>query len=89
MPNYREEMEKALKAAFSPVSLEVADNSDQHIGHAGNPDGRGQTHFKVTIVAAAFQGLSRVAQHRLVYDALGTFFDQGVHSVEVETKAPA
>ena len=64
--------------------LQVLDESAAHAGHAGS-DGTGQgTHFRVRIGAGVFQGLSRVAKHRLVYDALQQFTDQGMHALAIE-----
>jgi BolA protein len=42
------------------------------------------THFRVRIGSAQFQGISRVARHRLVYDALQDFIDQGLHALAIE-----
>ena len=42
------------------------------------------THFRVRIAAPQFVGKSRVAQHRLVYDALQEFIDQGLHALAIE-----
>jgi len=75
-----------LCAALSPTSLEVIDESAAHAGHAGaNGTGRG-THFRVRIGCPAFAGRSRVAQHRLVYDALQAFIDAGLHALAIEIR---
>ena len=65
--------------------LEVLDESWQHEGHAGaNGTGFG-THFRVRVAAPAFDGLRRVARHRLVYDALADFLaERGVHALAIE-----
>ena len=74
----------ALNAALTPTRLEVIDESAAHAGHAGaNGLGYG-THFRVRIASAAFAGKSRVAQHRLVYDALQNFTDAGLHALAIE-----
>ena len=52
-----------LTAAFSPVALDVIDDSARHEGHTGHRHG-GETHFNVRIVSAAFAGLSRVERQR-------------------------
>ena len=68
-------LQARLQAVLSP-QLEVIDESGQHMGHAGaNGTGCG-THFRVRIAAPVFAGKSRVAQHRLVYDALQEFIDR-------------
>ena len=74
-----------LAAQLSPTALEVLDESAAHAGHSGaNGSGFG-THFRVRIASPLFAGKARVAQHRLVYDALRDFIDQGVHALAIET----
>lgn len=80
-------IEATLRQTLSPTLLEVLDESAAHAGHAGaNGLGRG-THFRVRIGGAAFAGKSRVAQHRLVYDALQKFTDAGLHALAIEIRA--
>jgi len=77
-------LEARLRDTLSPTTLEVIDESAAHAGHAGaNGLGYG-THFRVRIGAPAFAGLGRVAQHRLVYDALRPFTDAGLHALAIE-----
>jgi BolA protein len=74
-----------LEELLQPSRLEVIDESYQHAGHAG-ADGTGfGTHFRVRIASPLFAGRSRVAQHRLVYDALRDFVDRGLHALAIET----
>ncbi|MCU0926235.1 MAG: BolA family transcriptional regulator [Hydrogenophaga sp.] len=80
-------LESALRQALTPTLLEVIDESAEHAGHAGsNGLGHG-THFRVRIGSPAFAGLSRVAQHRLVYDALQKFTAAGLHALAIEIRA--
>lgn len=80
-----EAMRERLAELLSPTRLEVLDESHAHAGHAG-ADGSGfGTHFRVRIASPRFAGLSRVARHRLVYDALQVFIDRGVHALAIET----
>ncbi|MCW5652387.1 BolA family protein [Hydrogenophaga sp.] len=80
-------IEARLREVLSPTQLEVIDESAAHAGHAGsNGLGHG-THFRVRIGASAFAGKSRVAQHRLVYDALRAFTDAGLHALAIEIRA--
>ena len=73
-----------LELTLHPERLEVLDESAAHAGHAGaNGLGAG-THFRVRIASPVFTGRSRVAQHRLVYDALREFMDQGLHAIAIE-----
>lgn len=78
-------LEARLKELLQPSQLEVLDESWQHAGHAG-ADGTGSgTHFRVRVASPRFAGLSRVARHRLVYDALRDFVDRGLHALAIET----
>ncbi len=73
-----------LRQTLSPTVLDVQDESAAHAGHAG-ADGTGEgTHFRVRIACQAFTGKTRVAQHRLVYDALGDFMARGLHALAIE-----
>jgi len=84
-----EQLRQRLQSVLQPSTLEVIDESDQHHGHAGaNGTGFG-THFRVRITSPFFTGKSPVARHRLVYDSLQDFMDQGLHALAIEAKAPA
>lgn len=73
-----------LQSALEPTLLVVEDESAAHAGHSGaNGLGYG-THFRVRIGGPRFEGLSRVAAHRLVYDALRPFIDAGLHAVAID-----
>lgn len=80
------EIERRLHDRFSPVSLEVIDESHLHAGHAGALTGKG--HFAVQIVAEAFNGKLPLARHRLVYEALGEMMDEDIHALSISAKAP-
>ena len=78
------DMERALREKLQPTTVQVLDESWQHEGHPGaNGTGFG-THFRVRIASPLFTGLTRVRQHRLVYDALQDFIDRGAHSIAIE-----
>ena len=76
-----------LEAAFAPDTLEVKDESHLHAGHAGEREG-GQSHFKVLIVAAAFEGKSRVARQRAVNAALAEELAGPIHALAMKTLTP-
>nr|WP_311221561.1 MULTISPECIES: BolA family protein [unclassified Acidovorax] len=79
-----EAMHARLADALTPTQLEVLDESAAHAGHVGaNGTGSG-THFRVRIASPFFTGRTRVAQHRLVYDALQLFIDRGAHAIAIE-----
>lgn len=82
------EIDRRLRAALSPTSLEVIDDSDAHRGHAGHT-GAGESHFTVRLTAAAFAGQSQVARQRAVYAALGDLIaPDRVHALVIEAHAP-
>ena len=81
-------MAQRLRETLQPGKLEVLDESADHAGHVGaNGTGFG-THFRVRISSPLFTGKTRVACHRLVYDSLQVFTDQGVHAIAIETEMP-
>ncbi len=78
------QMAQRLRDVLQPDQLDVIDESGLHAGHAGaNGTGFG-THFRVRIASPRFTGKPRLARHRLVYDALQDFIDQGVHALAIE-----
>ena len=78
------EIEQQLRERLAPTQLEVLDESAAHAGHAGaNAEGFG-SHFRVRIASPSFAGKTRVASHRLVYDAMQNFIDQGLHALAIE-----
>ena len=78
-------LQEVLQHALAPTALEVQDDSHLHAGHAGAREGR---HFTVRVVSAAFNGLSRVARHRLVYDAARMLIAEGIHALAIEARTP-
>jgi BolA family transcriptional regulator, general stress-responsive regulator len=86
-----ETMARKLTERFAPSRLDIVDDSHRHIGHVGHPGGAGQggeTHFTVTVVSAAFAGLSRIARQRLVYETVAEELAGGVHALSLTTLAP-
>jgi BolA family transcriptional regulator, general stress-responsive regulator len=81
-------IETQLRARFSPVHFVLTDQSGQHAGHSGARPG-GETHYHLAMRASAFEGLSRVARQRLVYDALREEFDTGLHALSLDLKTQA
>jgi BolA family transcriptional regulator, general stress-responsive regulator len=78
---------RKLSTAFSPTRLEVDDDSARHSGHAGARQG-GESHFNVTIEAAAFAGVSRVQRQRMIYAAVAEELAGPVHALSVKATAP-
>jgi BolA protein len=81
-------IEGKLTAALQPTRIRVVDESELHKGHAGHRPG-GQSHFRVEIVAAAFEGQSRIDRQRRVYEILADELKAGVHALALKTLTPA
>nr|WP_247886880.1 BolA family protein [Azospirillum sp. SYSU D00513] len=72
---------------MQPERLEIVDESSRHAGHAG-ADPKGETHFHVTVVSAAFAGQSRVQRQRTVYALLESELRERVHALGLTTLTP-
>ncbi len=77
-----------LLAAFAPVRLDIVDESHRHVGHAGAREG-GESHFRVRVVSAVFEGMGRVERQRRVYSILSEELAGPVHALALELKSPS
>ncbi len=68
-------IEETLQATFADAELTVRDTT-------GTDD-----HFEVEIASSRFAGLSRIEQHRLVYDSLGPRVGREIHALALRTRA--
>jgi BolA family transcriptional regulator, general stress-responsive regulator len=84
--NRIERIRELLTRELSPSQLDVEDESHRHRGHEGAKDGRG--HFRVRIVASAFEGKPALARHRMVYSALGDMMTTDIHALAMDARAP-
>lgn len=82
-----EKIHANLTAAFAPTELVVEDESEKHIGHAGYQEG-GESHFRVRLRSAAFEGQSRIARHRAVHAALGSELMGEIHALALDLDTP-
>jgi len=82
-----ESIQQKLNHALRPERLEVTDESHLHAGHAGAREG-GESHFRLLIVASAFEGLSRVARQRMVNDVLREELQGPIHALAMKTLTP-
>jgi BolA protein len=73
-------------SVLAPESIDVLDDSASHAGHVGAQSGGG--HYSLTIVSARFAGITPVARHRLVYQALGPLMQQKIHALALKALAP-
>jgi len=77
---------KSRLAPLAPVVLELADDSAEHVGHAGAAGGGG--HFSLLIVSEQFTGLTRLARHRAVLDRVGDLIPHPVHALAIRAYTP-
>ena len=82
-----ERLRRCLETRFAPLRLVIEDESHLHAGHAGAATGH--SHFRVTIVAEAFRGISPVARHRLVYAAVGDLLKTDIHALAIDASPPS
>lgn len=80
------EIETRLTEAFSPVKLQVKDQSHLHVGHEGAKDGGG--HFHVTIVSDAFDGVRPVQRHRMIFSELESMMKNDIHALRINAQTP-
>ena len=81
------EIHSLLTAALAPQSLEVVDDSEKHHGHAGH-DPRGESHFTVRVISAAFAGKSRIDRQRAINTALADLLADRIHALSIVARAP-
>jgi BolA protein len=75
-----------LEHVLDAEHVEIEDDSALHAGHLGAQGGGG--HYRVLVVSPRFEGLSRVAAQRLVYQALGDLMASEIHALEMRTLTP-
>jgi BolA family transcriptional regulator, general stress-responsive regulator len=74
---------KQTLASLNPIIMDIQDDSALHAGHAGNTGGG---HYTIFIVSDAFESLSLINRHRLVYDTVGSLMDQAIHALSIQAK---
>lgn len=78
------QLERKLSDSLQPMHLEVINESHMHNVPAGS-----ESHFKVVVVAEAFENQPRVARHRLVNEAVAEELRAGVHAFSVNAMTPS
>ncbi|MDX6687957.1 MAG: hypothetical protein QOF86_4085 [Baekduia sp.] len=71
-----DEITRRIEAAIPQSTVEVEDWTG------------GGDHFRATVVSPAFAGLSRIQQHRLVYDVFGPEIGGPIHALSLTTRVP-
>ncbi|MDA8870631.1 BolA family transcriptional regulator [Rhizobiaceae bacterium] len=79
-------LEAKLTEAFSPAHLEVINESHLHAGHQPGFDGQGESHIRIRMKAAAFDGMSRVQAHRAVNALCADEIAAGLHALALDLK---
>lgn len=80
------EIRSRLENALQAETIQVEDESHQHVGHAGARDGRG--HFHVLVISAQFQGKTPIQRHRMVYQAMGELMQTDIHALAIDAYTP-
>jgi stress-induced morphogen len=89
MTNRYERMHDILTSVFTPVALEIVDESAKHASHAArNGVSGGETHYRVLMVSEALAGRSRLARSRAVHEALEAEFKTGLHALSLTLRTP-
>ncbi|HYA75371.1 MAG TPA: BolA family protein [Burkholderiaceae bacterium] len=70
---------------LEPLELQIEDQSAAHAGHAGAASG---AHLHLRMVSAAFDGLSRLQRHRLIYERLAPLMAGRIHALRLTLLAP-
>ena len=83
-----DEIRTKLIQGLSPIRLDIVDESHLHAGHSGAPEG-GESHFRVSVVSSAFDGISRIQRQRMVYRLLESELQGAVHALSIITRTPA
>lgn len=77
-------LEYKLTQGLEPTHLSVINESHNH-----NVPKGAESHFKVVVVSAAFEGKNLVARHRQVYGLLAQELAEHVHALALHTMTPA
>lgn len=84
--NPHETLLRERLSALDPEYLELVDQSHLHAGHAGNQTGA--SHFEASISAKQFEGMPKVAQHRMVYDLVKDLIPHPIHALALKLSVP-
>ncbi|KTC85842.1 MULTISPECIES: BolA family protein [Legionella] len=79
----QERINQLLTLELIPNYLEVVNESNRH----QVPEGA-ETHFKLTVVTEKFNGLTKIARHRLVNNLLAEELDTGMHALSMHLYTP-
>lgn len=84
--NRPQRIRELIDAGLAPAECLVEDESHLHAGHAGAASGGG--HYRLRLVSTRFEGLNKVARHRLVYDCLREMMQKDIHALAMTLLTP-
>ena len=73
MPMEQIEIEQLIKASLPDAQVEIIDLAGDN------------NHFSAHVISSAFEGKSRIQQHKMVYDALGDKMGRILHALALKT----
>ncbi len=73
-------IEEKLLSAFSPLHLDVVNESHQHNVPQGS-----ESHFKVIIVSSDFEGERLIKRHRAINKVLANELSEHIHALALHT----
>ncbi len=78
-----EKISLKVKANLTPLHFEIDNESHKHAHDSEN------SHFKLLVVSDKFEGMSRVARQRLVFDLLQDEMNLGIHALAQRMLTPS
>jgi len=81
--NVADQVTRKIQEAFSPIHLELINESHMHAGPAT------ESHFKLILVSESFAGLSAVKRHQAVYRILSEELSGSIHALALHLYLPA
>lgn len=76
----QQSIETKIAATLTPSHLEVVNESHMHSVPPGS-----ESHFRVVVVAEAFDGLPLVRRHQTINRILEQEFEDGLHALSMQT----
>ncbi len=80
-----EMIRERIEKEFTPISLEIIDDSHLHAGHAS---AGGAGHFTVKLISEAFTGKMPLQRHRMIFGALDDLMQDEIHALTIEANSP-
>ena len=85
MTKKRMEMINENLQALKPIKIDIQDEGNLHVGHAGAKSGG---HFKLYIVSDMFADISIINRHKLIYQCLDKLMKTDIHALSIKALSP-